>query len=124
MREQLLAADAYEYEPVAPHVARRGPGPAAGHVAVDRTGCPVNVIGWIIFGLIVGVVAKMLMPGRDPGGFVVTIGIGIVGALLGGFLGRMLGLYREGDPVGFFMAVIGSIALLWIYRRVAAPTVT
>jgi uncharacterized membrane protein YeaQ/YmgE (transglycosylase-associated protein family) len=82
----------------------------------------MSVLGWILFGLIVGVVAKMLMPGRDPGGFVVTIVIGIVGALLGGFLGRMLGLYREGDPVGFVMAVLGSILLLWIYRRVAAPT--
>ena len=82
----------------------------------------MNVLGWIIFGLIVGVVAKVLMPGRDPGGFIVTVAIGIVGALLGGFLGRMLGLYREGDPVGFFMAVIGSILLLWIYRRTASST--
>jgi len=62
------------------------------------------------------------MPGRDPGGFIVTAVIGIVGALLGGFLGRMLGLYQEGDPVGFFMAVIGSILLLWIYRRTASST--
>ena len=82
----------------------------------------MHVIGWIVFGLIVGVVAKLLMPGRDPGGFVVTIAIGIVGALLGGFLGRLLGLYREGDPVGFFMAVIGAILLLWIYRRTAGAT--
>ena len=84
----------------------------------------MTVLGWIVFGLIVGVVAKVLMPGRDPGGFIVTIGIGIVGALLGGFLGRMLGLYREGDPVGFFMAVLGSILLLWIYRRTVSPTAT
>ncbi|MGZ8445116.1 MAG: GlsB/YeaQ/YmgE family stress response membrane protein, partial [Candidatus Binatia bacterium] len=56
------------------------------------------------------------MPGRDPGGFVVTILLGIAGALLGGFLGRSLGLYREDDPVGFIMAVIGSIILLVIYR--------
>jgi uncharacterized membrane protein YeaQ/YmgE (transglycosylase-associated protein family) len=76
----------------------------------------VTVLGWIFFGLIVGIVAKLLMPGRDPGGFVLTIVIGIVGALLGGFIGRFLGLYREGDPVGFFMAVIGSIVLLWAYR--------
>ena len=60
------------------------------------------------------------MPGNDPGGFIVTVLIGIVGALLGGFLGRMLGLYGEGDQVGFFMAVIGSILLLWIYRRIAS----
>jgi uncharacterized membrane protein YeaQ/YmgE (transglycosylase-associated protein family) len=82
----------------------------------------MHILGWIVFGLIVGVVAKMLMPGRDPGGFVVTIVIGIVGALLGGFLGRVLGLYHEGDPVGFIMAVIGSIVLLWIYRRTAGAT--
>jgi uncharacterized membrane protein YeaQ/YmgE (transglycosylase-associated protein family) len=82
----------------------------------------MHILGWIVFGLIVGVVAKLLMPGRDPGGFVVTIVIGIVGALLGGFLGRMLGLYREGDPVGFFMAVLGAIVLLWIYRRTAGST--
>jgi uncharacterized membrane protein YeaQ/YmgE (transglycosylase-associated protein family) len=78
------------------------------------------ILGWIVFGFIVGLVAKLLMPGRDPGGFVVTAGIGIVGALLGGFLGRVLGLYREGDPVGFFMAVLGAILLLWIYRKTAA----
>ena len=76
----------------------------------------MSVIGWIIFGLIVGVVAKFLMPGRDPGGFVITAIIGIVGALLGGYLGRAIGWYREGDPVGFVMAVIGAIVLLALYR--------
>ncbi len=76
----------------------------------------MEFIGWIFFGLIVGVIGKLLMPGRDPGGFVVTILLGIAGALLGGFLGRSLGLYREDDPVGFIMAVIGSIILLMIYR--------
>jgi uncharacterized membrane protein YeaQ/YmgE (transglycosylase-associated protein family) len=78
----------------------------------------MSVIGWIVFGLIVGVIAKFLMPGRDPGGFIVTILIGIAGALLGGFLGRAVGWYREGDPVGFVMAVLGSIVLLAIYRMV------
>jgi uncharacterized membrane protein YeaQ/YmgE (transglycosylase-associated protein family) len=76
----------------------------------------MSIIGWILFGFVVGVIGKLLMPGRDPGGFVVTILLGIAGALLGGFLGRALGLYREGDPVGFVMAVIGSIVLLAIYR--------
>ena len=76
----------------------------------------MEFIGWIFFGLIVGVIGKLLMPGRDPGGFVVTILIGIAGALLGGFIGRSLGLYREDDPVGFIMAVIGSIILVMIYR--------
>jgi uncharacterized membrane protein YeaQ/YmgE (transglycosylase-associated protein family) len=75
-------------------------------------------IGWIIFGLIVGIVGKFLMPGRDPGGFIVTILLGIAGALLGGFVGRALGFYEEGEPAGFIMAVIGAIILLAIYRAV------
>jgi uncharacterized membrane protein YeaQ/YmgE (transglycosylase-associated protein family) len=79
----------------------------------------MGIIGWIFFGLIVGIVAKFLMPGRDPGGFIITALIGIVGALVGGFLGRAMGLYREDDPVGFVMAVIGSIVLLLLYRMFA-----
>jgi uncharacterized membrane protein YeaQ/YmgE (transglycosylase-associated protein family) len=75
-----------------------------------------GVIGWIVFGLIVGAIAKLLMPGKDPGGFIVTILIGIAGALVGGFVGRAVGLYREGEPAGFFMAVLGSILLLFLYR--------
>jgi uncharacterized membrane protein YeaQ/YmgE (transglycosylase-associated protein family) len=58
------------------------------------------------------------MPGRDPGGFIVTILLGIAGALLGGFVGRALGFYQEGEPAGFIMAVIGAIILLAIYRAV------
>lgn len=77
------------------------------------------ILRWIVFGLVVGIVAKLLTPGRDPGGFIVTILLGIAGALLGGFLGRAAGWYREGDPVGFVMAVVGSIVLLVLYRLVA-----
>jgi uncharacterized membrane protein YeaQ/YmgE (transglycosylase-associated protein family) len=73
-------------------------------------------IGWIVFGLIVGLVAKLVMPGKDPGGAIVTILLGIVGAVLGGFLGRQLGLYGPEDPVGFIMAVVGAIVVLAIYR--------
>jgi uncharacterized membrane protein YeaQ/YmgE (transglycosylase-associated protein family) len=76
----------------------------------------MGVLGWIIFGLIVGIVAKFLMPGRDPGGFVITAILGIVGALLGGYLGRAIGWYGQGDPVGFVMAVVGAIVLLVVYR--------
>lgn len=79
----------------------------------------MSVIGWIFFGLVVGIVGKLLMPGRDPGGFILTILLGIAGALLGGFLGRALGLYGEGEPAGFLMAVIGSVVLLVIYRLIA-----
>jgi uncharacterized membrane protein YeaQ/YmgE (transglycosylase-associated protein family) len=79
----------------------------------------MSILGWIIFGLIVGVVAKLLMPGRDPGGMIVTILLGIVGALIGGFIGRILGWYGEGDPVGFIMAVIGAILVLFAYRKIS-----
>jgi len=75
-----------------------------------------GVIGWIIFGLIVGIVAKLLMPGRDPGGIIITMALGIAGALLGGFLGRALGWYTENEPAGFLMSLVGAVLLLWIYR--------
>ncbi len=82
----------------------------------------MSIIGWILFGLVVGVVAKLLMPGRDPGGMIVTILLGIVGALIGGFIGRLLGWYGESDPVGFIMAVIGAILVLFAYRKVSGPS--
>lgn len=75
-----------------------------------------GVIGWIFFGLIVGALAKLLMPGRDPGGFIITMLLGIAGALVGGFLGRALGWYGPNDGAGFFMSLIGAVLLLWIYR--------
>ena len=76
----------------------------------------MGILVWIIFGLIVGAVAKLIMPGRDPGGIIVTMLLGIVGALLGGWLGQALGLYAPGEPAGFIMAVIGAIIVLLIYR--------
>jgi uncharacterized membrane protein YeaQ/YmgE (transglycosylase-associated protein family) len=78
-----------------------------------------GVIGWIVFGLIVGALAKLLMPGRDPGGFLVTIALGIVGALLGGWAGRALGWYGPDDGAGFLMSLFGAVLLLWIYRLAA-----
>ena len=79
----------------------------------------MNIIIWIIFGLVVGVVAKFLMPGRDPGGFIMTGVLGIVGALVGGWLGATLGFYRAGEPAGFIMAVVGAVIVLLVYRMVA-----
>ena len=76
----------------------------------------MGIIGWIIFGLVVGVIAKFLMPGRDPGGFIITIVLGIVGALVGGMLGRAVGWYGPNEGAGFFMALLGSIILLVLYR--------
>jgi uncharacterized membrane protein YeaQ/YmgE (transglycosylase-associated protein family) len=82
-----------------------------------------GVLGWILFGLIVGALAKLVMPGRDPGGIIVTILLGIVGALLGGWLGQAMGLYRPNQPAGFFMSLLGAIVLLAIYRTVAGRRV-
>jgi uncharacterized membrane protein YeaQ/YmgE (transglycosylase-associated protein family) len=76
----------------------------------------LGILGWMVFGLIVGALAKLLMPGRDPGGILVTMLLGIVGALVAGFLGRALGWYGPGEPAGFVMATLGAVLLLFIYR--------
>lgn len=77
-----------------------------------------GIIGWIVFGLVVGIVAKLLTPGKDPGGLIVTVLIGIAGAVVGGFIGRSLGWYAPGEPAGFIMATLGAILLLVLYRTV------
>lgn len=76
----------------------------------------MGILGWILFGLVVGIVAKFIMPGRDPGGIIITIILGIVGALIGGFIGQALNLYQPGEPAGFVGATLGAILVLWIYR--------
>ena len=76
----------------------------------------MQILGWIFFGLIVGIVAKLLMPGRDPGGFIITTLLGIAGALVGGFAGRALGWYGPDDAVGWLMSIAGAIVLLVLYR--------
>ena len=78
----------------------------------------MGILAWVILGLIAGAIAKFLMPGKDPGGFVVTILIGIVGAFLGGFLGNMItGSGLNGFSLwSILLAVVGSLLLLWIYR--------
>jgi uncharacterized membrane protein YeaQ/YmgE (transglycosylase-associated protein family) len=83
-----------------------------------------GILGWIVFGLVIGAVAKLLMPGRDPGGIIVTMLLGILGAVVGGFVGRAMGLYQPGEPAGFFMATLGAIVLLFIYRLAFARTRT
>jgi uncharacterized membrane protein YeaQ/YmgE (transglycosylase-associated protein family) len=79
----------------------------------------IAVLGWILFGLIVGVLAKLVMPGRDPGGIIVTILIGIAGSLLGGFIGRAMGFYGPNQAAGFLMSFLGAIVLLVLYRMIA-----
>jgi len=81
------------------------------------------VIGWILFGLIVGAIAKLVMPGRDPGGIIVTMLIGIVGAMIGGFLGRALGFYGPTEAAGWFMSILGAVLLLFIYRKLVSRPV-
>ena len=76
-------------------------------------------IVWIIFvGFVVGLLAKMLTPGRDPSGFIITAAIGIAGSLLATFGGQVLGLYRVGEPAGFIGSLVGAIILLAIYHLV------
>jgi uncharacterized membrane protein YeaQ/YmgE (transglycosylase-associated protein family) len=76
----------------------------------------MGILSWILFGLVVGIIAKLLMPGRDPGGFIVTILLGIAGALVGGFIGRAMGFYGESQGAGWIMSILGAIALLALYR--------
>jgi uncharacterized membrane protein YeaQ/YmgE (transglycosylase-associated protein family) len=80
----------------------------------------LGIIGWAIFGIIVGAIAKLLMPGRDPGGLLVTMLLGIAGAVVAGFIGRALGWYEPGEAAGFIMATLGAILLLFIYRKMSA----
>jgi len=75
-----------------------------------------GVLGWMLFGLVVGAIAKLVMPGRDPGGIIVTMLIGIVGALLGGWIGQAAGWYGPQQGAGFLMSLLGAIILLWLYR--------
>jgi uncharacterized membrane protein YeaQ/YmgE (transglycosylase-associated protein family) len=77
------------------------------------------ILGWILFGLIVGLVAKLVMPGHDPGGIVMTTALGIVGAILGGFVGRLLGLYQAGQGAGYIMATLGAVLILFVYRQMS-----
>ena len=72
---------------------------------------------WAFFGLVVGALAKLVMPGNDPGGIIVTMLIGIVGSVLGAYIGRVLGLYAPGQPAGFLMSILGAVVLLVLYRQ-------
>lgn len=81
----------------------------------------MGILAWILFGLVVGIIAKLLMPGRDPGGFIVTILLGIAGALIGGFIGRAMGFYGANEGAGWIVSILGAIALLAVYRMIARP---
>ena len=79
----------------------------------------MGILMWILFGLVVGVIAKLLMPGRDPGGCIITILLGIAGAFLAGWLGQAVGWYDVGEGAGFIAAIVGAFIILGIYRLVA-----
>jgi uncharacterized membrane protein YeaQ/YmgE (transglycosylase-associated protein family) len=78
----------------------------------------MHILWTLIIGLVIGAVAKLLMPGKDPGGFIITILLGIAGSFIATYLGRALGLYGENSSAGFIMSVIGAMVLLLIYRLV------
>ncbi|HST01025.1 MAG TPA: GlsB/YeaQ/YmgE family stress response membrane protein [Usitatibacter sp.] len=78
----------------------------------------MTIIWAIIIGFIVGLVAKLLMPGRDPGGFIITALLGIIGAVVATFIGQAMGIYAAGQSAGFIGAVIGAIIVLAIYHMV------
>lgn len=78
----------------------------------------MHMLGQALVGLVIGVVAKLLMPGGDPGGWIITALLGIAGGWAGGAIGRALGWYKEGQPAGFALSVVGAMFLLLIYRLV------
>lgn len=78
----------------------------------------MHILWMLIVGLVVGALAKLIMPGKDPGGIFITMLLGVAGALIAGFLGRSMGWYHEGESVGIFASIIGSVLLLGIYRMV------
>src|SRR5882672_7872758 len=86
-----------------------------------QTTNPEDAMHWlwvILIGLVIGALAKLIMPGKDPGGFIVTILLGIAGSIVGTWLGRTIGWYQEGQSAGFLMSVVGALLLLGIYHLV------
>lgn len=77
-----------------------------------------GIIGWIVIGLVAGAIAKLLMPGKDPGGCIITILLGIAGALLAGFIGKSIGWYEGSEAAGFLAAIVGAFLILFLYRLI------
>jgi uncharacterized membrane protein YeaQ/YmgE (transglycosylase-associated protein family) len=80
----------------------------------------MHILWMLIIGLVIGAIAKLIMPGKDPGGIIVTMLLGVAGALIAGFLGRAIGWYHEGEPAGFIASVLGAILVLAAYRVIVA----
>lgn len=83
----------------------------------------MEILWTLLIGLVVGIIAKMLMPGRDPGGFIITTLLGIAGAFVAHAIGRAMGWYTEGEPAGFIASVVGAIVLLALYRLIVGRRV-
>jgi uncharacterized membrane protein YeaQ/YmgE (transglycosylase-associated protein family) len=79
----------------------------------------MSVILFLIFGLVVGALARLIVPGKEPGGWVISMILGVLGSFLGGFLGRALGWYRDGEPAGFVMSLLGAVILVVAYHAIA-----
>jgi uncharacterized membrane protein YeaQ/YmgE (transglycosylase-associated protein family) len=79
----------------------------------------MEILGTLLIGLVVGAVAKLLMPGDDPGGFIITMLIGIAGAFAAKYVGQAMGFYNEGESAGFIASVLGAMLLLFLYRLIA-----
>lgn len=80
----------------------------------------MGLITMLVVGLVIGAIAKFLMPGKDPGGIVITMLLGIAGSIVAGFLGRLLGWYAPGQGAGIIASVLGAVLLLWVYRKTQA----
>ena len=80
----------------------------------------LHMIGHAVFGLLIGLVARAVMPGQQHMGLILTMLLGLVGAWLGGLIGRVTGMYKEGHPAGWFMALVGALIVLFIYSRIVA----
>jgi uncharacterized membrane protein YeaQ/YmgE (transglycosylase-associated protein family) len=79
----------------------------------------MSILLFLVFGLIVGALARFIVPGREPGGWVVSMVLGVVGSFLGGFLGRALSIYREGEPAGFVMSLLGAIIVVIAFHAIS-----
>ena len=78
----------------------------------------MHILWTILIGLVAGAIAKLIMPGKDPGGFIITILLGIAGALIATYLGHLIGWYQAGQSAGFIGAIVGAILILFIYRLI------
>jgi uncharacterized membrane protein YeaQ/YmgE (transglycosylase-associated protein family) len=83
-----------------------------------QSASPMHLLLFLVFGLIVGALARMVVPGKEPGGWVISMALGVAGALIAGVAGHALGFYQEGEPAGFFMSFVGAVVLVVLYHAV------